>query len=207
MKLKDRWRQINKMNIQFIKRGNNAVVPTRAHPADIGLDLTAVAKEKTYENGVVLYDTQIAVKPPPGFYLEILPRSSMSKTGWMLANSVGTIDPNYTGNLFIALVRVVPDAPEIQLPFCKCQLVLRKAEYPRMIEVNEFEETDRGDGGFGSTDAQREMNEMSRQISNNMERLLAGTPMGFEHGVDSEQLRTVLRLSEQCLRERGINDE
>ena len=140
------------MSIQFIKRSGEAVVPTRAHPADIGLDLTAIGKEKTYDNGVILYDTKIAVKPPPGYYLEILPRSSMSKTGWMLANSVGTIDPNYTGNLYIALVRVVPDAQEIELPFCKCQLVLRKAEYAVMEEVNHFEETDRGNGGFGSTD-------------------------------------------------------
>ena len=85
--------------------------------------------------------------------------------------------------------------------------MLRQAEYPRMIEVNEFQETDRGDGGFGSTDAQREINELSQQIGNNMERLFAGTPMGFEHGVDPEQLRAVLRLSQQRLREQDITDE
>jgi len=139
------------MQIQFIKRSEEAVVPSRAHPSDIGLDLTAIGLEKIYDNGVMLYDTKISVKPPPGYYLEILPRSSMSKTGWMLANSVGTVDPEYTGNLYIALVRVVPDAQPIQLPFCKCQLVLRKAEYAEMKEVNGFEETVRGDGGFGST--------------------------------------------------------
>ena len=144
--------QINKMKIQFIKRSGEAVTPTRAYPTDIGFDLTAIGLEKVYDNGVMLYDTKIAVKPPPGYYVEILPRSSMSKTGWMLANSVGTIDPDYTGNLMIALVRVVPDAPTLQLPFCKCQLVLRKAEYAEMEEVNGgFEDTVRGDGGFGST--------------------------------------------------------
>lgn len=140
------------MKIQFIKRSGQAVTPTRAYPTDIGFDLTAIGLEKIYENGVMLYDTKIAVKPPPGYYVEILPRSSLSKTGWMLANSVGTIDPDYTGNLMIALVRVVPDAPTLQLPFCKCQLVLRKAEYAEMEEVNgEFKDTVRGDGGFGST--------------------------------------------------------
>ena len=139
------------MNIQFIQHSNEAIVPSRAHPSDIGLDLTAIGKEKVYDNGVILYDTKISVQPPTGYYLEILPRSSMSKTGWMLANSVGTLDPNYTGNLYIALVRVVPGAPEIELPFCKCQLILRKAEYANMEQVNKFCETDRGDGGFGST--------------------------------------------------------
>lgn len=137
--------------IQVVKKNKNAIMPSRAHPLDIGLDLTAINKYKRLNNGVIMYDTGIAVKPPEGYYVEILPRSSISKTGWMLANSIGTVDPNYTGNLYIALAPVHPNVPEIELPFCKCQLVLRKAEYYDILEVNELSETDRGDGGFGST--------------------------------------------------------
>jgi len=139
------------MNIQFVKKNDNAVVPTRANPTDIGLDLVAIKEHKVLDNGVVLYDTGIAVTPPKGYYIEIIPRSSMSKTGWMLANSIGTIDPTYTGNLFIALVCVVPGSSAPSLPFCKCQLVLRKAVYAGMTEVKELGDTKRGDGGFGST--------------------------------------------------------
>jgi dUTP pyrophosphatase len=138
--------------LKVVRKDDNAIIPSRAHPSDIGLDLTAIKKHKVLENGAIMYDTGIAVSPPNGYYIEILPRSSMSKTGWMLANSVGTVDPNYTGNLYIALNRINNDTPEIELPFCKCQLVLRKAEYCTIKEVYNLEETDRGDGGFGSTD-------------------------------------------------------
>lgn len=137
--------------LQVVKTHENAIMPSRAHPLDIGLDLTAIKKHKTLPHGVIMYDTGIAVKPPEGYYIEILPRSSISKTGWMLANSVGTIDPNYTGNLYIALAPVHPDVPEIELPFCKCQLVVRKAEYLDVTEVSSLDDTDRGSGGFGST--------------------------------------------------------
>ena len=139
------------MFIKFKKSCTNAVTPSRAHPSDIGMDLVAIRKHKVYPSGTVLYDTGIAAVPPPGYYLEILPRSSISRTGWMLANSVGTIDPSYTGNLFIALTQVNENAPEPELPFCVCQIVLRKAEYAEMQEVNELVETERGDGAFGST--------------------------------------------------------
>ena len=95
----------------------------------------------------------LVISPPTGYYIEIVPRSSISKTGYMLANSVGTIDPGYTGNIYIALVKVVPDAPEsMQLPFTKCQFVLRKAYYGVVKEVDNINGNDnRGEGGFGST--------------------------------------------------------
>lgn len=167
--------------LQVLKRNENAIIPSRAHPLDIGLDLTAINKHKTLDNGVIMYDTGIAVKPPEGYYVEILPRSSISKTGWMLANSVGTVDPNYTGNLYIALAPVHPNVPEIELPFCKCQLVLRKAEYFDILEVAELSETDRGDGGFGSTGdrvknteqppRQTQMHSRIKNIEENIEKL------------------------------------
>jgi dUTP pyrophosphatase len=148
------------MFIHYVKKHPDAVTPSRTNHTDIGLDLVAIAKHKVYPNGATLYDTGIAVSPPPGYYIELVPRSSISKTGWILANSVGTIDPSYTGNLFIALIRVDPEAPEISLPFCACQIALRKAlgffgtfvaEYADVKEVEELAATERGDGGFGST--------------------------------------------------------
>lgn len=140
-----------KSSMKCIRRHKDAVLPSRAHSKDVGYDLTAISKYKTFENGVILFDTGLGVSPPEGYYLEIVPRSSISKTGWMLANSIGTLDPGYTGNLYIALVKVVPDAPEPSLPFTKCQLVLRKAHYCDVKEVDSLTDTERGIGGFGST--------------------------------------------------------
>lgn len=137
--------------IHFIKTHPDAVTPTRANETDIGLDLVAINIKKELDNKVILYDTGIQATPPKGYYLEIVPRSSISKTGWMLANSIGTIDPTYTGNLLIALMPICENVQKIELPFCKCQLILRKAEYAEMKQVLSLEETGRGDGGFGST--------------------------------------------------------
>lgn len=140
------------MSIQIYKKNTNAVLPSRAHSSDIGLDLVAIKVHKVINPNTIMYDTGIGAIPPTGYYLEIVPRSSISKTGWMLANSIGIVDPEYRGNLYIVLNRVIADSPEIELPFCKCQLVLRKAEYAPVIEVSSLEDcTERGYGGFGST--------------------------------------------------------
>jgi dUTP pyrophosphatase len=142
----------NQKYIKFVIDGYGAIAPTKAHPLDIGYDLTAISVYKKISQKITLFETGIKVCPPEGYYLEILPRSSITKTGYMLANSVGTIDPTYTGTLKIALVKVDYNLPDITLPFTKCQLVLRKAEQADMLQVFGLEETVRGEGGFGSTD-------------------------------------------------------
>ena len=144
--------KLNEKSIRFVVDADDAVVPTKAHPSDIGYDLTAIGIFKQISNRITLFETGIRIAPPTGYYLEILPRSSMSKTGYMLANSVGTIDPEYTGTLKIALIKVDESLPDIKLPFTRCQLVLRKAEYAEMVHVDSIEKTVRGDGGFGSSD-------------------------------------------------------
>ena len=141
------------MPIKCIRKDSDAVLPTKAHNSDIGWDLVAIREHKVINEDIIMYDTGIVAIPPKGYYLEILPRSSISKTGWILANSVGTIDPDYRGNLYIVLTRVVKNMPNIELPFCKCQLVLRKIEKSSLVEVteDEIDVTERGSGGFGST--------------------------------------------------------
>ena len=131
----------------------DAVIPTKTHESDAGYDLTIIREEKKLLNNTTLFDTGIKVKVPLGYYVEVVPRSSLSKSGYMLANSVGIIDNSYTGNIFIALTKIDTEAPDIVLPFKCCQLIFRKQIYANMYVVNEdFEKTSRGDGGFGSTD-------------------------------------------------------
>ena len=137
--------------IKFLKTDKDAVSPTKAKNTDIGFDLVCIKIHKELENGVILYDTGIAVETTEGFYTEIAPRSSISKTGWMLANSIGIIDPDYRGNLLVALMPIRKDAKRMHLPFCKCQLILRKTEECIVEEVSFLTDTERGTGGFGST--------------------------------------------------------
>ena len=141
------------MKLEIIKKHPDAIMPTKAHPSDVGFDLTAISLHKKINQDILMFDTGLSVIPPPGYYTEIVSRSSITKTGWMLANGVGIIDPNYTGNLYIVLIRVVDNSPEPELPFCKCQLIVRKNEKVTLVEkMKDSRITDRGDGGFGSTD-------------------------------------------------------
>ena len=78
-------------SIKYEIEDKRAVIPTKAHTTDIGYDLTAIDVYKKISNKITLFETGIAVSPPTGYYIEIVPRSSISKTGYMLANSIGII--------------------------------------------------------------------------------------------------------------------
>ena len=139
-------------SIIFKKHVNNAVIPTRAGENEIGYDLTIVEKKQFINNITVVYDTGISVQPPEGYYTEIVPRSSLVKTGWMLANSVGIIDPTYRGTLKIVMIKIYQEAEDFILPFVKFQLIVRKIYTPEILVADILDETERGEGGFGSTD-------------------------------------------------------
>jgi len=140
--------------IQFKRTSVDAVVPKKAGENEVGYDLTAITLDKSINENTYMFDTGIQVKPPDGYYLEIVPRSSIVKTGYMLANSVGIIDPTYRGNLKIVLTKTSKLSPALALPFTKCQLVLRKMETSSIVDIGDkkWEQTTRGSGGFGSTD-------------------------------------------------------
>lgn len=138
------------MAFKFTKTLENAVSPQKAHITDTGYDLCIVKKIKE-ENGMILYDTGIAVQPPLGYYFELVGRSSISKTGYIVANSIGIIDASYTGSLKVALIKVNKDAPDIQLPARIVQLIPRQLVHLDAIEVDDLNDTTRADGGFGSS--------------------------------------------------------
>lgn len=132
---------------------NNAILPAKAGPSEIGYDITAIELDKMYNENTYMFDTGVQVQPPPGYYLELIPRSSIIKSGYMLTNSVGIIDPTYRGNIKIVLTKVEDGAQKLEVPFTKCQLVLRRIHDARIEEIDDnLEQTERGDGGFGSTD-------------------------------------------------------
>lgn len=136
---------------KILKTDDAAIVPNKTHESDVGYDLTIIKEFKRLGPNTIMYDTGIIAVAPDGYYLEIVPRSSLSKTGWMLANSVGIVDPSYRGSLLVAVVQVDPLAEPLPIPFRGFQLVIRKQHFVEMVEVTNVEETVRGDGGFGST--------------------------------------------------------
>lgn len=129
----------------------SAIMPSKVRASDVGYDLTLIRESKRVFPTVIMYDTGVRIEPGDGFYVELVPRSSLIKTGWMMANSVGIIDASYRGTLKVVLVRVVPDAPDISLPFTGFQLIFRKQINATMTTVSQLDQTARGEGGFGST--------------------------------------------------------
>ncbi len=130
---------------------NGATLKPPAFPTDVGADLTAISLVKQIGNNTWMFDTGIRVYPEAGFYVEVVARSSMVKTGYVLSNSVGIIDPTFTGTIKIVLTKVDDSLPDVQLPFTVCQVVLRPLHVIELEQIEAVPETERGADGFGST--------------------------------------------------------
>lgn len=141
-------------NIFYYKKlQDRAVEPFKARASDSGYDLTILEKVKTV-GMVEFYSTGIAVQHvKEGWYFDMVPRSSISKSGYILANSVGVIDNEYTGEVFVPLIKIDEKAKDILAdgPVRIVQLIPRQVVHFIPTEVDEFGETSRGDGGFGSS--------------------------------------------------------
>lgn len=129
-------------------------LPARAHAGDAGLDLTAMAVERLRER-VFAFDTGISVQVSEGYYCEVVPRSSIVKTDFMLANGVGVIDPDYRGRIRVVLRYLGAGDGAAEAEALRrqriAQLLLRRLEPVRVEAVDMLDETPRGQGGFGST--------------------------------------------------------
>lgn len=135
----------------FYLEASSAVLPTK-RISDVGYDLTAVDIYKQVSHMTNLYETYVSLQIPLGYYVELVPRSSLSKTGYMLANSVGIIDPSFTGTLKICLVKIDQSMPDLELPARVAQLILKPYVVSEgYIADHSKIETERGSGGFGST--------------------------------------------------------
>jgi deoxyuridine 5'-triphosphate nucleotidohydrolase len=137
--------------ISVVKVDDNAIIPSKKNWSDVGYDLSIIKKIEDYNSKTALYDTGIKIQVDYEYYVEIVPRSSLAKTGYMLANSIGIIDNSYRGNLMVALTKVCDDAKEIEYPFRCCQLILRQQVNSTLEEVGNVDKTKRNEGGFGST--------------------------------------------------------
>jgi dUTP pyrophosphatase len=139
--------------LEVYKDDINAVIPSKSSYSDAGYDLTIIKVCKILNSNTVLYDTGIKLNIPNGYYVEIVPRSSISRSGYMLANNVGIIDQGYRGNLFIALIKINKECDDLVLPWKCCQMIVKKQIYSKLIiSSDELTTSSRGIGGFGSTD-------------------------------------------------------
>ena len=133
------------MKIKFKKTHPEAMIPVRGSVGAAAYDLVAVSK--TESNYYTEYDTGIAVAIPEGYVGLLFPRSSISKHYAMqLCNSVGVIDPDYTGPIKLRF-RGYAYEPGDRVG----QLMVMPNPDLEFEEVEELTSTFRGDGAFGSS--------------------------------------------------------
>ena len=99
-----------------------------------------------------LFPTGIYIQLPEGYEAQIRPRSGLAaKYGITVTNAPGTIDADYTGEVKVSLINLSTDTVVIQPGERIAQMVVAKYEKVTWNEVAVLDETERGDGGFGST--------------------------------------------------------
>ena len=150
------------LEVKIKKLHKDAVIPKYETVGSVGMDLTAVSKDYD-EHGNVVFGTGFAIQIPTGYYADLRPRSSISKYDLVLANSVGTIDSDYRGELILKFkptlrkstwnngVYETDEVKEYEIGDRIAQLVI--LPYPKVsfVEVDDLSDTERGTGGFGST--------------------------------------------------------
>jgi len=142
----------NSVKVQIKRLVEHAEIPQYMREGDAGLDLTATDRYENRDFDYIEYGTGISVKIPEGYVGLVFPRSSISKTPHSLANSVGVIDSNYTGEIKLRF-RTKENREDLEYGVGDRIGQLIILPYPKVIleEVENLEETNRGSKGFGST--------------------------------------------------------
>lgn len=136
--------------IRVHRLSDDAVMPSKTRISDSGYDITLISEKKRIGQ-TVLFGTGLIVEPPWGWYFDVVPRSSIIKTGYIMANSVGIIDRAYRGELMVPLLKLDDRAAPLALPFRAAQLIPRPIVHFPLTEADSLDNTARGAQGFGSS--------------------------------------------------------
>jgi deoxyuridine 5'-triphosphate nucleotidohydrolase len=147
---------INNMEIKIKKLTAEAIIPRKAHDTDAAFDLY-VPKDTTVLTGREVVPLDIAIELPDGYCAEIQPRSGYASKGIegnvrrMNADVLyGLIDSGYRGNVGVIINN--HDFPFVLVKGLRiAQMIIRKVEDATFKETTELSDSDRADGGFGST--------------------------------------------------------
>lgn len=127
----------------------DALLPTRAHPTDAGLDLATI-DTITLPPGVChTVPTGLQIAIPDGHVGLVMDRSSMALKG--VKTGGGVIDQDYRGELGVILLNTSKDGVYLRKGDRVAQLLVMPVCRARVMEVDVLSETDRGSGGFGSS--------------------------------------------------------
>lgn len=144
------------MTLKIKRLSEEAILPIRAHKGDAGIDLTCThITQELNECGqlILVYHTGLAVEIPEGYVGLLFQRSSVYKKSISMVNAVGVIDSGYRGEIMGKFRSTTDVVPAIFKPGERfAQLVIVPYMDVQIEEAVELEESERNEGGFGSTD-------------------------------------------------------
>ena len=157
------------MTIKVKKTFEGATIPTSGSKYAAGYDLYAhTESDEEYIPGhrTVKIGTGVCMEIPEGYFGAVFARSGLAtKRGLRPANCVGVIDSDYRGEIIVALHNDNDEGETICDGDRIAQLVIMPYLPVEFLEVNELNDTERGDGGFGSTGVFKERTKECEQIS------------------------------------------
>ena len=141
------------MNILKIKCINDkAKLPEYAHPGDAGLDLFSVENVEIESGDTALIKTGIIIELPENTEAQIRPRSGLAlKHKITVLNTPGTIDEGYRGEIGVILINHGKEQFKVEEGMKIAQMVIKPVLRVDIVNVEEINDTKRGEGGFGST--------------------------------------------------------
>lgn len=142
------------MKLKILRLEHNRILPEYKTDGAAGMDLCAAISEpvvlKPLERKLI--PTGIKIEIEQGYEAQIRPRSGLSiKHGITLINCVGTIDEDYRGEVCVPVVNLSNEEYTIMPDERIAQMVMSKYEKAKIEVVTELSDTQRGEGGFGST--------------------------------------------------------
>ena len=132
-----------------IKLDEGAFTPTRAHPTDAGLDLYSREEQVVPARGSAIFDTGLHIELPCATVGMLKSKSGLNVKHGII--SEGVIDEGYTGSIVAKLYNLSDDDYWVYPGDKITQLVIMNYIAPKLEIVDELDETDRGDNGFGSS--------------------------------------------------------
>ena len=142
------------MKVRIKKLNENAIIPSYAKDGDAGMDLVATSIISDTQTQIT-YGICLALEIPEGFVGLVFPRSSIRKTRLQLSNSVGVIDSGYRGELQATFNKIITTIENQKNDYKVGDRIAQIMIIPHppieFEEADELSDTERGEGGFGST--------------------------------------------------------
>ena len=136
------------MTIRFKRIDSAAVLPSRKHNTDSGMDIRSVEAYRLGHGEMHVFATGICAEIPEGYELQVRPRSGLSSRGVLAA--FGTVDRGYTGEIRVILYNF-GEPVTVNIGDRIAQLVLAPVTIPEIAETDDVGTSERGANGFGST--------------------------------------------------------